>query len=178
MADPFIGQVTMFAGSFAPRGWAFCHGQLLPISSNTALFSIIGTTYGGNGVSTFALPDLRGRSPIGDGAGPGLQTIMPGEKSGRETVTLLTPQLPPHTSTVAVEVAIPATTLNTNRAGSPSNTTVLGPVAAAGRDGTLYSSDAPNTSLKPFQAMGTTTPVGAGQPIDIRNPYQAINFII
>src|ERR1041384_4599952 len=95
--DPFIGQIIMFAGNFAPQGWAFCAGQLMSISQNTALFSILGTTYGGNGQTTFALPALRSRTPVGPGQGPGLSNITLGEVSGTETVTLLTTQMPAHT---------------------------------------------------------------------------------
>ncbi|WP_235297967.1 phage tail protein [Portibacter marinus] len=94
--DPFIGQIMMFGGSFAPRGWAFCDGQLLAISSNSALFSIIGTTYGGDGRTTFALPDLRGRAPIHAGTGPGLSTRRLGSKGGEERVTLNTTEIPSH----------------------------------------------------------------------------------
>ena len=86
-SDPFLGQVIMFAGNFAPRGWAFCDGQLLPISSNSALFSLLGTTYGGEGWTTFALPDLRGRAPIHAGRGPGLSERRLGDKGGSETIT-------------------------------------------------------------------------------------------
>ncbi len=94
--DPFIGQIMMFGGNFAPRGWANCDGQLLSISSNTSLFSILGTTYGGDGKSTFALPDLRGRAPIHEGTGPGLSTRSLGSKGGEQTVTLTSAQMPAH----------------------------------------------------------------------------------
>lgn len=99
-ADPFIAEIIMFAGNFAPRGWAFCDGQLLPISSYSALFSVISTTYGGDGRTTFALPDLRGRSPIHEGRGPGLSSIFLGQKGGAETQTLTILQLPAHNHTV------------------------------------------------------------------------------
>ena len=98
--EPLLGQIMMFAGNFAPRGWAFCNGQLLAISSNTALFSIIGTTYGGDGRTTFALPDLRGRVPInsgGNSAGPGLTPRQLGQRSGQETHTLNITEMPSHT---------------------------------------------------------------------------------
>ena len=97
MASPFIGQITLFAGNFAPRGWAFCNGQLLSIAQNTALFSILGTTYGGNGQTTFALPDLRGRVPVHAGQGPGLSNYDLGQQGGAESVTLTTAQMPAHT---------------------------------------------------------------------------------
>jgi microcystin-dependent protein len=104
-ADPFIAEIIMFAGNFAPRGWAYCDGQILAISSNTALFSILGTTYGGDGRTTFGLPDLRGRSAIhvGYGHGPGLSTIRLGDRSGAETTTLTTNNLPSHTHAVVYE---------------------------------------------------------------------------
>ena len=95
--DPFIGEIVMFAGNFAPRGWALCDGQLLSISANQALFSILGTTYGGDGRTTFALPDLRGRAPIHPGTGPGLSTYRLGQRGGTETVTLNQLQIPSHT---------------------------------------------------------------------------------
>lgn len=101
MSEPFIGEIVMFAGNFAPRGWAFCQGQLLSIAQNTALFSILGTTYGGNGQTTFALPDLRGRVPVGQGQGPGLSQYTLGQLSGSETVTLLQTQMPAHGHFVA-----------------------------------------------------------------------------
>ena len=97
MADPFIAEVRIFAGNFAPRGWAFCDGQLLPISQNTALFSLIGTTYGGDGRSTTALPNLQGRAPMHPGRGPGLTARRLGEKGGFETVTLTEAETPQHT---------------------------------------------------------------------------------
>ncbi|MFY1113097.1 MAG: tail fiber protein, partial [Methanosarcinaceae archaeon] len=99
-SEPFIGEIRMFAGNFAPRGWAFCDGQLLPISQNTALFSILGTTYGGDGRTTFGLPDLRGRVPVHAGSGPGLSTVRLGDTGGAETVTLSQAQMPSHNHTI------------------------------------------------------------------------------
>jgi microcystin-dependent protein len=99
MSDPFLGEVRMFAGNFAPAGWKFCDGSLLPINQYDALFSLIGTTYGGDGQSTFALPDLRGRLPVGQGTGPGLSPRTIGEQYGTETVTLLSQQMPSHSHT-------------------------------------------------------------------------------
>src|SRR5271166_5833783 len=100
MADPFLGEIRIFGGTFAPLGWAFCQGQLLPIAQNTALFSLLGTTYGGDGVSNFALPDLRGRVPMGMGQGPGLSPYVQGQMGGAESVTLTTQQMPPHSHSV------------------------------------------------------------------------------
>ena len=96
MSDPFIGEISLFASNFAPRGWALCDGQLLPISTNTALFALLGTTYGGDGRTTFGLPDLRGRLPVHAGTGPGLTQRRLGERSGVEQVTLSTTELPSH----------------------------------------------------------------------------------
>jgi len=104
---PFIGEVILFAGNFAPKGWSFCNGQLLSISVNTSLFSIIGTTYGGDGISTFGLPDLRGRTPVHPGAGIGLTKRNLGEKGGAETIILKIDQLPVHTHAISVTADIP-----------------------------------------------------------------------
>ncbi|MCB1032393.1 MAG: phage tail protein [Acidobacteria bacterium] len=100
MSEPFIAEIRIFAGNFAPRSWAFCNGQLLPISQNTALFSLIGTTYGGDGRTTTALPNLEGRAPMHPGRGPGLTSRRLGERGGVETVTLTEAQMPNHTHTV------------------------------------------------------------------------------
>src|SRR5215475_4971153 len=96
MSEPFLGQIMLVPYNFAPRGWAFCNGQLLSISQNTALFSLLGTTYGGNGQTTFALPDLRGRVPLSSGQGPGLSNYNLGQSGGQETVTLTGNQMPAH----------------------------------------------------------------------------------
>ena len=103
MSQPFIGQIQMFGGNFAPRGWALCDGQLLAISSNSALFAIIGTIYGGDGRTTFGLPDLRGRMPFHWGSGPGLPNVTIGQKGGNLTTILSVPNLPPHMHTVAAK---------------------------------------------------------------------------
>ena len=103
MADPFVAEIRMFAGNFAPTGWATCDGQILPISQNTALFSLLGTTYGGNGQSTFALPNLAGSSPMGQGQGPGLSDRFLGETAGEPNVTLLTSEMPLHPHTLQAD---------------------------------------------------------------------------
>jgi microcystin-dependent protein len=100
MSEPFVGEIRMFGFGFAPQGWALCDGQLLPINQNTALFSLLGTTYGGDGRTTFALPDLRSRVPVGQGQGPGLSSYAEGQASGAETVTLAASQMPGHTHQV------------------------------------------------------------------------------
>jgi microcystin-dependent protein len=112
MSDPFVAEIRLFAGNFAPKGWAFCQGQILSIQQNTALFALLGTTYGGDGRSTFALPDLRGRVPVGQGQGPGLSLRDLGETGGASTVALLESELPAHGQPASTQ---PATT---NRATS------------------------------------------------------------
>jgi microcystin-dependent protein len=164
MASPFLAEIKMFGGSFAPRGYAFCSGQIMAIAQNTALFSLLGTTYGGNGQTTFALPNLQGRVPIHAGQGPGLSNYTLGQLGGSETVTLLQTQLPPHTHAVAVNSG-------PGNSAAPANNTVL--AASTARD-RLYTTAASNTSLSPT-SVGTT---GGGQPLSIIQPYLVINFII
>lgn len=176
--DPYIGEIRMVGFNFAPRGWAICDGSLLAVSQYSALFSLLGTMYGGDGRTTFALPDYRGRSPVGAGHGDGLTPVRQGEKAGIESVSLTTNELPPHAPEVTVNVAIPAVTQGTNVSGTPSDTSNLGPIEASGRAGTLYSTDAPDTTLKPFAAAATVSPVGGGVPVPVRNPFTGINFII
>lgn len=123
--EGFIGELKMFAGNFAPRGWALCEGQLLSISENQALFSILGTTYGGDGRTTFALPDLRGRTPVGAGRGPGLSEVRQGRKMGAETTTLTTQNLPSHNHRISVDLP----THNFEESGEdlmPGNAALLG----------------------------------------------------
>src|SRR3989337_856097 len=111
MADPFVAEIRIFPFNFAPRGWAFCDGQLMPLSQNTALFSLLGTTYGGDGKSNFALPDLQGNAPMHPGQGPGLSLHDLGETGGSETVTLLESEMPAHSHTVSMSVR-PSDNLN------------------------------------------------------------------
>ena len=178
MSDPFLGEMKMVGFNFAPRGYALCNGAILAISTNAALFSLLGTTFGGNGVSTFGLPDLQGRSPVGMGQGPGLSSIQQGEMAGTENVTILSTQMPIHTHAAQAAIAIPGVEASTNVVGAPASNTSLGPVAASGRAGTLYSTDAPTTTLAPFNANVTVAPAGGSQPVPIRNPYLGTNFII
>jgi len=178
MSEPFVGEIRMVGFNYAPPGWAFCDGQIMSIQQNSALFALLGTTYGGNGQTTFGLPDLRGRGAVGKGSGPGLTPVAQGEMSGREAVTLTTAQLPVHTPVATVEIAIPASSAGANLAATPSNTAVLGPVAAAGRAGTLYATDAADTTLKPFNAPVSVASIGGSLPVEIRDPYVGMNFII
>jgi microcystin-dependent protein len=155
----YIGQISTFGFSFAPRFWAQCNGQLLPINQNQALFSLLGTTYGGNGVTTFQLPDLRSRTPVGIG-GPGNNVL--GQTGGVENVTLLSTQIPPHLHTVA------ATTTN-GTVRNPNNAVYANSGVA------LFG---PNTgSLVPLNAA-TVALTGATQPHPNLQPYQTINFCI
>jgi microcystin-dependent protein len=171
--EPLIGEILMFAGNFAPRGWALCDGQLLPISQYSALFSILGTTYGGNGTTTFALPDLRGRLPMHAGDGPGLTSRHLGEKAGAESTTLTTQQLPAHTHTLAA---------STQQANSTEpNGRILGQVIAPSSGGgarptplNAYT-DANGDAALRSNAVSST---GNGQPVNTTPPFQCVNFII
>jgi microcystin-dependent protein len=161
---PFIGEVRLFAGNFNPKGWLFCEGQLLAINQNQALFNLIGITYGGNGTTTFAIPDLRGRLPMHQGTGPGLATRPLGQRAGVESVTLTTQQIPIH---------------NHMMLGSASNANTTGPSNAVPATIPIfgvraYSNDAPQTNMHP----GSLTPVGGSQPHENRQPYLALHFII
>ena len=161
MAQPYIGEIRMFGGNFAPLGWAFCDGQLLAIAQNDALFSLIGTTYGGDGQSTFALPDLRGRIPIHQGQGPLLTPRQIGETGGSETVTLTTAQLPTHTHRLAS--GSPASL------GDPSGAAVANTGATA-----IYGTGPANVAMAPTASVSA----GGSQPHNNVMPYQCVNFII
>ena len=159
--EPFIAQIMMFGGNFAPRGWAFCDGQLLPISQYSALFSLLGTTYGGDGRTSFGLPDLRGRVPMHAGFGPGLTPRTLGQKSGTETNTLNVTQLPSHNHSVSLPAKEEA------NAEVPTNNFVAG----AGFDGFGTTSDTTMGALPQNN-------VGGNQPVNNMQPYQTVNFII
>lgn len=163
MADPYLAEIRMFGGNFAPRGWALCNGQLLSIAQNTALFSLLGTTYGGDGKTTFALPDLRGRAPIHFGQGPGLTPRDLGESDGTETVTLLTTEMPAHTHLLNCNNSVQFTSSPTPE-GS-----VLGTVDSLN----LYAPNA-NTTMSPT-SIGVS---GSSQPHNNMQPYLCVNFII
>jgi microcystin-dependent protein len=163
MADPFVAEIRIFPFNFAPKGWAFCDGQLLPISQNTALFSLLGTTYGGDGKSTFALPDLQGRAPLHPGQGPGLSLRDLGEQGGSETVTLLESEMPNHSHGLRADTVDPA------------DTNVPGPAASYGfsTGGTLYQASS-NATL----ADSALTPTGGDQPHNNLQPYLTLYFNI
>lgn len=165
-SDPFIGEISMFAGNFAPRGWAFCDGQLLPISDNSALFSLLGTTYGGDGRTTFALPDLRGRVAIHAGNGPGLTDRRQGSKGGVETVTLNITELPHHNHTLNV-VDAPA------KESSPvGNLPAIPAVDAPMLYGTMKGAEAAE-----FHEM-TIGHTGGSQAHENMPPYGTVRYII
>lgn len=178
MSEPFLGEVKLFAGNFAPRGWAFCEGQLMSIAQNQALFSLLGTTYGGDGRTTFGLPDLRGRAPVGIGVGPGLTDVRWGERQGLEFVSLHQSNLPSISQSVSINVGIPVTTSSDNSTDTPSSATRLGPASAGGRPAELYSTDAASTTLEPFVAEGNTTPIGNNTPVENRSPSLGMYYII
>ena len=158
MAQPYVGEIRMFAGNFAPAGWMFCEGQLLPISENETLFQLIGTTYGGDGQSTFALPDLRGRLPLHQGNG-----FILAETGGAEEITLTVNQIPAHSHPFLASTSIA-------QDPSPLNKTV-GQVSGGGL---IYIQDATDSSMSP-QAI---TPVGGSQPHTNFQPYLCVDFII
>lgn len=166
-----IGEIRMFAGNFAPLAWAFCQGQLLPIAQNTALFSILGTTYGGNGQTTFGLPDFRGRTPVGVGQGPGLANISLGEMAGLPTQTLTVAQMPSHNHPVTGTLSMGAK----NGAGDSISPTGNYPASVAGSN--LYSTtqDAQMAPLNGSLSLGNT---GGNQPFSMMPPYLGMNIII
>lgn len=163
MADPFVAEIRIFPFNFAPKGWAFCNGQLMPISQNTALFALLGTMYGGDGKSTFALPDLQGNVAVGQGQGPGLTERFQGEMSGTETVTLLQSEIPVHTHQ-AKAATFPATL----KIGA-NNTSLARSVG-----GFVYTAQAPNAIMAP-EALGIT---GGSLPHNNMMPYLTLSFCI
>ncbi|SHI98203.1 phage tail protein [Flavobacterium terrae] len=170
--EPFIGEIKILAFDFAPRYYANCAGQIMSIAQNTALFSLLGTTYGGNGQTTFALPDLRGRMPVGQGTGPGLPSYIMGQTSGSTTATLLTQNMPIHNhAATGINVRIPVTAASEDSAatnnyiGNAVNDT-FGPQASA------------TNSLGSPVVSGSTGMAGGSQPFSIVNPYITINYSI
>jgi microcystin-dependent protein len=167
MADPFVAEIRIFPFNFAPKGWAFCDGQLLPISQNTALFSLLGTTYGGDGKSNFALPNMQGNAPMHPGQGPGLSLHDLGETGGSETVTLLTAEIPLHTHLVGRSIAANGDAL------TPVNN--IWAQAPGGRGSLqIYNQGGPTGQMNP-QALGIT---GSGQPHNNMQPYLTLSFCI
>ncbi len=180
--DPFIGQIVSFGGNFAPRGWALCDGQLLAISSNTALFSILGTTYGGDGRTTFALPDLRGRTAIHPGTGPGLSNIKLGQRGGAEYHTLTINEMPNHSHSGATLKGSIGTNEEDGDSNDPSGKT-FGPIEADSSSPVTinaFNSEAPDRTMAPnsVSITGNTLPTGGNQSFYLRNPFESVNFII
>lgn len=163
MADPFVAEIRIFPFNFAPKGWAWCDGQLLPLSQNTALFSLLGTTYGGNGKSNFALPDLQGRAPMHPGQGPGLSLHDLGETGGSETVTLLESEIPSHSHSILAQGAVGDTNLPAGNAIA--RTIGATPYQPAG--GALVS-----------MASNSLAPAGGDQPHNNLQPYLTFYFCI
>ena len=162
--DPFVAEIRIFGFNFPPKGWAFCNGQLLPLSQNTALFSLLGTTYGGNGKSNFALPDMQGNAPMHPGQGPGLSLYDLGEMGGSETVTLLESEIPSHSHTVRAVGADP---------GDLQAPTPARAIARSG-NGFAYVPSPVNANF----AFQTLPPAGGDQPHNNMMPYLTLNFCI
>ncbi|PZF74454.1 phage tail protein [Taibaiella soli] len=165
--EPYVGEIRMFAGNFAPAGWALCQGQLMAIQQNTALFSLLGTMYGGNGTSTFGLPNLCGTAPVAFGQGNGLQEWAQGEVQGSEGVTLLTTEMPAHNHNIAAN----------NQSGSvdiPTNAYPANSQDPQFNGNTIYATTAPNTTMNPM-ALGVT---GGSVPHNNMQPYLVVNYII
>jgi microcystin-dependent protein len=160
--DPYLAQVMMFGGNFAPLGWAFCQGQLMSIAQNTALFSLIGTTYGGDGQTTFGLPDFRGRAGVGTGQGPGLSAYDLGEVTGTEGVTLTTQQMAQHNHGIV------------GNGGEGGNALPNGAYPGKSPNDNLYATTQDGTAMGP-QMVGLT---GNSQPVSIIQPLLALSFII
>lgn len=167
--DPLLGTIIMFAGNFAPRGWALCQGQMLSIAQNTALFSILGTTYGGNGQTTFALPDLRGRVPMGAGQGPGLGNYELGEVTGTENVTLLSTQMPQHNHSVMV---------STGNANSPQGSNNYLAVANGDFQGDNVTVNTYNGTPNATLGGSSIGIAGGNQPHENLQPSLGMNYII
>jgi microcystin-dependent protein len=163
MSNPFVAEIRIFPFNFPPKGWAFCDGQLLPISQNTALFSLLGTTYGGDGKSNFALPNLQGSAPMHPGQGPGLSLHDLGETSGSDTVTLLQSEMPAHTHGVQAST-------------SPDQLTPVNNAWASGQKGfgNVYAPPGNNANMSP----AATSPAGGSQPHNNLQPYLTLNFCI
>lgn len=160
---PYVGELRIFAGNFAPVGWSFCEGQLMPISENETLFNLIGTTYGGDGEETFALPDLRGRIPLHMGQGPGIaNNYQIGEKAGAEEVTLSPSQIPSHTHALL------------GSAGNGSQSTPESNVLASSTLARLYTGNTPNLAMAP----NSISAAGGSMPHSNMQPYLCVNYII
>lgn len=169
--EPYLGNVAVFAGNFAPRSWMFCQGQLLAIAQYDALFALIGTTYGGDGQTTFALPDLRSRAAVHMGQGSGLSSYFIGQMGGTESVTLLSTNLPVHThSLISFTVSQGA---STNTTGSDNG---LNAYPASGTS--VYNAASDGSSMASYTSVSSTPVVGSSQPLPVIQPYLAMNYVI
>lgn len=172
-ADQYLATITIFAGNFAPRGWALCQGQLMAISQNEALFALIGTTFGGDGQTTFALPDLRGRVAIHPGQAPGMGSYELGEVGGSENVTMLVSQLPQHPHTF---ISAAGTPTGNNIAGTVADPTNAVPALVP--TNSVYATAPTGNVMATFTCSTVTATAGQGQPISIISPYLAMNYVI
>lgn len=166
-----MSEIRMFAGNFAPKYWEFCQGQLIAINTNQALFALLGTMYGGNGVTTFALPNFAGRAPMGTGTGVGTESWILGEMDGTLTITCTTSNMPAHNHASGTETASIKTYSDGGDTGSPSNGTLA---SIAG----LYSNQPADTTLRPIPAAFSISVEGGSQPINIQQPFLGMNYII
>jgi microcystin-dependent protein len=167
-SQPYLGAIFLFAGNFAPRGYMLCQGQVLPISQYTALFSILGTTYGGNGTTNFQLPDLRGRAPIGEGTGPGLSPVVLGQSAGNQNVSILTNNMPAHSHVVNVSTA-------GGQQNSPQNNFIAPPLDGNGNPTGGFNTAATSGATLAPASVGMS---GGGVPLGVQNPYLGLNYII
>jgi microcystin-dependent protein len=171
--DQMMAQIMMFGGNFAPRGWAFCEGQILSIAQYQALFSLLGTQYGGDGRTTFALPDLRGRTPISPGQGPGLSNIVIGQKGGAEQVSLTVLNLPSHNHDGTGLTLSLGCNEDDGNSDEPTGKNI-----GIAQSGTPYNSEPNTASFGSGTVSGSTAPAGGNQPFNVRNPFMGINYII
>lgn len=171
--EGYLAEIRMFGGNFAPRGWMFCHGQLLSIAQWTAVFALVGTTYGGNGQTTFGLPDLRGRIPVGTGQGPGLPNIDLGEMAGTPTTTLISTNLPAHTHTLSASGSMACAT-GAGNADSPGGNIMAG----SATDENYSAPVGANGSLAPVNVSGNTSIAGNNLPLSITQPYLGLYHIM
>ena len=170
--EGYISEIRMFAGNFPPRAWAFCQGQLMSIAQNTALFSLLGTTYGGDGQVTFGLPDFRGRVAVGTGQGPGLSSYDLGQVGGSQSTTLLVANLPAHTHGFSANASMACHT-GAGNADSPANN-----IPAGSASDENYTAPPGNATMAPIAVSGTTAAAGGNQPFSNVQPYLGMNYII
>lgn len=191
MSEPFMGTVMIWAPNFAPRGWAFCQGQLMAISTNSALFSLLGVVYGGNGQTTFGLPNLAGRVPVGQGQSPGTSSYTIGQTSGTENVTLTTAQMPMHNHGATLSGAGGTVTLQASQTAGTNDTPQAGNVLAASYDqgngyavssyvaaGTGTMVNLGGASVSGLTGTVTVAPNGSSVPFSVMQPYQVLNYVI